>query len=242
MKKKKDTEVLPAVSGLAVPEQRMVRLSDVNMAQYNPRVMSREQMGALKASLVKHGMVLNLVVQREGMILIGGHQRVTAMRELCIERGWPEPGAIPAAVLDVGDAEARQLNVALNRIDGEFDAYKLGELFSSIRPDMTVQDILATGFSMVEIDQAVSLVTPIDEQAMQLEAEASALSLDGFGRSITFSLEFDTVEHRDEAKELLKALAGPKGDAGAVLLRALRGMSATAPKKNKGRGQQVAAS
>ena len=74
--------------GIAVPGQVLLRLSDVNMAVYNPRVMPPEKMRALRASLVKHGFVLNLVVQKRGMVLIGGHQRVRAMRELCSFAEW----------------------------------------------------------------------------------------------------------------------------------------------------------
>lgn len=223
-----------AAQGLRIPEPQMMALSEVNLAPYNPRVISDDQMSALKQSLVKHGMVLNLVVQKDGRVLIGGHQRVRAMRELCSERGWPVPEQVPVIVLDVGDAEAKQLNVALNRIEGDFDPYKLGELFGSIRANMTLDDVVATGFRTEEIDQAIALTLPPDEQARMLEDDIG--SLDGFAKSITLSLEFDSVEQRDEAKELLRAMCQDRGKkAGPVALEALKGMRVTQKPQRNGK-------
>ena len=114
-------------------------------------------MRALKASLVKHGLVLNLVVQKQGLVLIGGHQRVTAMREVCAERGVEMPAQAWATVLDVDDATAKQLNVGLNNIEGEFDHYKLGLMFAEMLPSMTTDDVLATGFEQENIEQMIAL-------------------------------------------------------------------------------------
>jgi ParB-like chromosome segregation protein Spo0J len=211
--------------GIAVPEQTKLKLSDVNMAVYNPRVMPPEKMAALKASLLKHGFVLNLVVQKRGTVLIGGHQRVTAMREICAERGWPEPDELPSTVLDVDDATAKQLNIALNNVEGEFDPYKLGEIFADIFPKMTGDDVLATGFAQENIAELIALVAPVDDAAALLEEQAGELT--GFASSVTLTVEFETVEQRDQAKELLKAAAGKGGKPGTFLLRAMRAAKAS---------------
>jgi ParB-like chromosome segregation protein Spo0J len=212
--------------GLKVPVPQQVKLADLQFAPYNPRSISREVMGALKASLRKHGMVLTLVVQKLSgahgpMVLIGGHQRVRAMRELCAAEGWPEPAEVSAVVLDVGDAEAKQLNVSLNNIEGEFDPYKLGEMFRDIRPAMTMDDVLATGFAPVEIDEMINLLASPDDAARLLEENIGDLG--GFGSSITLSIEFATVESRDEAKSILKAAAQHSGKKpGDLMLRAVK--------------------
>ena len=206
--------------GIAVPVQIRVKLSDVNMSPYNPRVMPPAKMLALKASLSKHGFVLNLVVQKRGMVLIGGHQRVKAMRELCADNGWDEPIELPATVLDVDDATAKQLNVTLNNVEGEFDPYKLGELFVDIFPKMTGDDVLATGFMQENIAELIALVTPIDEAATLLEEQADGLS--GFASSVTLTVEFATVAERDQVKDLLKRATTKGGKPGTIVLRALR--------------------
>jgi len=213
MKKAKGKEQ----QGLRVPETTIVPLSGVNLAAYNPRVMAADAMRSLKASLVKHGMVLNLVVQRDGMVLIGGHQRVRAMRELCAEKGWEEPSELPAIILDVSDAQARQLNVALNNIDGEFDPYKLGEIFSPIRSEMSLDDVLATGFTPEQIDEMIKLNLPVEDQIQELEDDI-ANGMGGFASSITLSVEFDTTQRRDDTKAELATWAKERGVKPGVLL------------------------
>jgi ParB-like chromosome segregation protein Spo0J len=221
--KKKESKV---AAGLKVPVPQQVELKGLQFAPYNPRSISRETMGSLKASLLKHGMVLTLVVQKRSeahgpMVLIGGHQRVRAMRELCAEKKWAEPAQVSAVVLDVGDAEAKQLNVSLNNIEGEFDPYKLGEMFRDIRPDMTMDDVLATGFAPVEIDEMIGLLANPDDAARLLEDNIGDLG--GFGASITLSIEFATVEGRDEAKAILKAAAQQSGKKpGDLMLKAVK--------------------
>jgi len=213
---KKDAAV---VAGLSMPEPVKVRLADVQFATYNPRVMPAEEMKSLKASLIKHGLVLNLIIQKKGNVLIGGHQRVRAMRELCKEKNWPEPEFVWATVLDVPDKVAKQLNIALNKISGEFDPYKLGQMFSSM--SMTADDVLAVGFSSVEIAELVKLTVPPDTAAAALEAQADD-DLGGFGRSITLTVEFATVEARDAMKARLGMIAKERGvKAGEVLATAM---------------------
>lgn len=215
--KKKQAEA----TGLSVREPEMVPVAKINEAPYNPRHMSAEMMRALKASLVEHGMVLNLVVQRKGMVLIGGHQRLTAMRELCIEREWEEPKVVPTVVLDVNDATARRLNVALNRIDGEFDPYRLGEVFQTMREDLTLDQILATGFTAEEVDSSIALIMTPEEEASALENDAREMELGGFGKSITLTIECSTVEERDLLKAALKVACADGRKPGRVVTDAL---------------------
>lgn len=245
MKTRKTAAKAPEAGGLKVPAQTTRKLSELNFAPYNPRTISDEKMRALKASIVKHGLVLNMVVQlRSGqygdLVLIGGHQRVRAMREVCAERGWPEPAEVPCTVLDVGDAEAKQLNVALNNIEGEFDPYKLGAMFADIRGAMTMDDVLATGFLAAEIDQAIALVQSPDDQAALLAQDAGDLA--GFGASITLSVEFATTAARDEAKVLLKAAASASGrKAGDHVLDSLKAASVAGKLKGRGEKKKAAA-
>lgn len=198
--------------GLNVPETVKLAVEEIHQAPYNPRVMTPDKMKALKASLKKHGFVLNLVVQKWSKelglshVLIGGHQRVTAMEEICKEEGWPLPTHLPCIVLDVTDAIAKQLNISLNNVEGEFDPFKLGQIFTDIYPTMTTDDVLASGFIQEQIEQMQSLVLSVDDQLANLQKELD-VNMPDFGRSITLSIEFDTVEARDETKAILKRLA-----------------------------------
>jgi len=200
------------MNGLNVPETVKLAVEEIHRAPYNPRVMTPDKMKALKASLKKHGFVLNLVVQKWSKelnlahVLIGGHQRVTAMEEICKEEGWPLPTHLPCIVLDVKDDIAKQLNISLNNVEGEFDPFKLGQIFTDIYPTMTTDDVLASGFIQEQIEQMQSLVLSVDDQLASLQKELD-MNMPDFGRSITLSIEFDTVEARDETKAILKRLA-----------------------------------
>lgn len=233
--------------GIEVPKTTLVALGAVNFAPYNPRVMDKDQSRALRASMLKHGMVLNLVVQKNSemhgsMILIGGHQRVRVMREICAEKGWAEPEELPSVVLDVPDSMAKQLNVSLNNVEGDFDPDKLGLLFADIRLDMTAEDILATGFDVGELDELVRLVAPVGDLADQLEKEAAALS--PLAGAHTLSIDFSTEAAKVEARELLRAMVTDRKErAGDVVLRLTRqahvanGLKTIPPTKGKTKAQ-----
>jgi ParB-like chromosome segregation protein Spo0J len=216
--------------GVSIPEAVMLPLEDINLAEYNPRFMPKEMMTALKASLRKHGLVVNLVVQKQGMVLIGGHQRLRALRDIAKEDGFDMPLRVPAVVLDLADAEAKKLNVSLNNIEGEFDPYRLCELFASIKDDLSLDDIVATGFTSLEVDRAIALTMPVDEQIASLQEGIGAGAVDSFARTITLPIVFETVEQRDKAKELLHEIADSRGQhAAKVLLAALKKFQASNP-------------
>jgi len=106
------------LNGLEWHEPERVNLAEVNPAPYNPRTITEPELDSLKASMMEHGVVLNLVVQREAddgrpLVLIGGHQRVRAARELCASQGWDLPEFPWATVLDVNDRKAKRLNARI---------------------------------------------------------------------------------------------------------------------------------
>lgn len=214
-------------AGLSWPDPERVLLSKVQFAPYNPRRMPAEKMRALKASIVKHGMVLNLVVQRRSEahganVLIGGHQRVTAARELCRERDWPEPTHGWAVFRDCSDAVAKQLNVSLNNIGGDFDLYLLGLLLADVAPDLGEDGALALGLADENIAELIRQATTTpEEMAAALEREGEAL-LGGFERAHSLTLDFDSAADRDRAKAALTARAkAEKRKGGSVLISLL---------------------
>lgn len=146
-----------------IPKPVRVKFKTLNMAPYNPRVIDDEEMSSLKASLNRRGLVETLVVQKQAddgtpMVLIGGHQRVRGIKELCEEKGDKPPASIWAVVLDIPDREAKQLNIALNRIGGEFDVYKLAQVFASI-PDLTTEEVTAVGYNRQEVDDLIASIS-----------------------------------------------------------------------------------
>lgn len=202
---------------VTTPKVTMVDALALNAAPYNPRKISTAQMQALKNSLRTHGFIENIVVQRSGMIIIGGHQRLTAYLEICKEDSI-KPTKVPCVVLDVSDRTAKKLNIALNKVTGEFDSKKLGQLLIDLDSDSTliVDEILSMGMSIDEKNRYVEIAAP----SVDVPTDDN---IKEFGRSITLSVEFETVESRDKAKQMLATRAKAENKkTGAMLIDLLQ--------------------
>lgn len=175
---------------------QMIDAVDINPAPYNPRKITPVKLEALKESLRTHGWVENLLVQKNTNVLIGGHQRLKAYLEICKENG-NKPGKVPCVVIDVNDRIAKKLNVTLNRVTGEFDSKKLGDLIGELQREtkLSNEEIKLMGFNNKEIDDFINISKPAEVQVDE--------NLKEFAKSITFSVEFESIEKRDRAKKML---------------------------------------
>src|SRR2546426_12250921 len=107
------TEVAPSeLSGMAAP--------------YTPRTISDHDLEALRRSLRFFGTVEPIVVNRRSGRIVGGHQRVKA----AIEEGLE---TLPVFYVDLDDPSEKQLNLALNRIHGEWDEDMLERLLPELK-------------------------------------------------------------------------------------------------------------
>ena len=102
-------------------------------------------------------------------MIVGGHQRVKA----AIELGLKE---IPVVYLDITENDAKLLNVALNKISGDWDEDKLTELLAELKFFDDIDELL-TGFDEDELDQLLAdLEEPkeglTDDDAIPEEVEA----------------------------------------------------------------------
>lgn len=59
-----------------------VKFKDIKPAEYNPRRISKEAFGELKCSLGQLGFVLPIIVNKDNMTIVAGHQRTKAAMEL----------------------------------------------------------------------------------------------------------------------------------------------------------------
>ena len=106
--------------------------------------MPASEMESLRRSVAHWGMVEPLVVRRSDQLVIGGNQRLETAKALGMV-------AVPVAYVEMSDAEAKALNLALNRIRGEWDLPKLGELLEDLQRLPEIDETL-TGFSGDEVD------------------------------------------------------------------------------------------
>jgi ParB/RepB/Spo0J family partition protein len=92
----------------------------------NPRHMPPGEMESLQRSVSQWGLIQPLVLRRADNTIIGGHQRLEAARALGLK-------TVPVVFADISAEEARALNLALNRISGEWDMEKLGALLEELQ-------------------------------------------------------------------------------------------------------------
>lgn len=123
---------------------KVFRLDEISPAEYNPRQDLKsgdKQYEAIRHSIEAYGFVEPLVVNvRDGKnILVGGHQRY----KILTAAGEQETEAV---VVDLDAQQERALNLALNKIDGEWDNGKLKDLLAEIGEEEAVQ----IGFSHEE--------------------------------------------------------------------------------------------
>lgn len=195
---------------MPVPEVHRVTMLDpaaLQRAPYNPRRIAKRQLDALVLSIQQHGFVEPIVVQASTRTIIGGHQRVEALRRLCAEQGAKLP-KIPAVLLDVDDRQARRLNVALNRIAGEWDDAALASLVASLGA-LAPEEAAGMGLSDAEVAAMLAPAEPAEDESTT------------FAASVTLSIRFDTVEERDATKALLDERANREHKRPGTVLREL---------------------
>ncbi len=86
--------------------------------------------------------------------MVGGHQHLKILQEL----GRTE---VECSVVDLDEDEEKALNIALNKIRGEWDFEKLAELLEEIQ--LTGLNVELTGFDTTEIDELTEQFLNPDE-------------------------------------------------------------------------------
>ena len=124
-----------------------IPLEKLNPAAYNPRLDLQPgdpMYEKLLASVEEFGYVDPIIWNQRTGNIVGGHQRLKVLKYL----GHTE---IEVIVLDIDELRERALNVALNKVQGEFDPPKLAELLEDLEKKGFRVNI--TGFDAPEIDK-----------------------------------------------------------------------------------------
>ena len=125
-------------------ELKVLPVSVLKPAEYNPRKKLKpgdKEYKKIKASIEEFGFADPLVVNAD-MTIIGGHQRLT----VAVDLGYTE---VPCAVVDVDKTREKALNIALNKITGQWDDEMLAALLKDL--DVVQFNTDLTGFERDEI-------------------------------------------------------------------------------------------
>lgn len=150
-----------------------MKLDDITPANYNPRIELNEndpEYDKIKNSIEQFGYVDPIIYNKRTNTIVGGHQRYTVLRDL----GYEE---VDVSVVDMDEQDEMALNVALNKVEGEWDKDKLKDVIEQLEEDKLV----FTGFDDDEIDSLMNDVN-IDEFFEEEEKQPEQNNDDGDSR------------------------------------------------------------
>lgn len=120
-------------------------LKDMISPPWNPREITPEDMEKLERSLNEFGYIDPIIVNRHNRHIVGGNQRYQALKRL----GYTEVDVVFVDIKDINKEKA--LNVALNKISGEWENNKLQEVLTDIQ--LSGLDVTLTGFDDIELEE-----------------------------------------------------------------------------------------
>jgi DNA modification methylase len=128
--------------------------AELTPADYNPRSISEHQAEALKRSLDRWGFVEPIVANKRTGRIVGGHQRLDGALALALPK-------VPVHWIDVDESSEKALNIALNKISGDWDEDLLGKLLAELELDG--QDLEDLGFDADELQEIIDAAAPEPE-------------------------------------------------------------------------------
>ena len=132
-------------------EFKKLQISDLKPASYNPRKELKpgdKEYEKIKNSITEFGYV-DPVIVNDDMTVIGGHQRLNVLKDL----GYKE---IDCVVISIDKTKEKALNIALNKITGEWNQELLADLIKDLQDSDF--DVAFTGFEPPEIEQLFNKV------------------------------------------------------------------------------------
>ncbi len=137
-------------------EIRKVKLSELKISEYNPRKISKDELQRLEDSMDKFGYVEPIVWNEKTGNIVGGHQRLKIL-----SKKLTSEDTIEVVVVNLDEYQEKALNLALNKITGDWDEDKLSELLTLIKQQD--EDLLKfTGFSEQEYNKLIGYLTQED--------------------------------------------------------------------------------
>lgn len=157
-------------------EIKELPLKELKPAAYNPRKKLKKgdkEYEKIKKSLLKFGYVDPIIVN-EDLTVIGGHQRLTVLRDLDYETA-------KCVIVDLPKEDEKALNIALNKITGQWDEALLADLLLDLQESDFNLDL--TGFEPPEIDDILSNVhdKELSEDEFDVEEELKKPTLSRHG-------------------------------------------------------------
>ncbi|MDA0366560.1 MAG: ParB N-terminal domain-containing protein, partial [Chloroflexi bacterium] len=162
------------MTGATAMQIEYLPVDDLRPDPANPRRISDAELEALTRSVREFGFIDPVIARREDRTVIGGHQRLLAVRRLGMK-------TVPVVLVDLSIEQARLLNVALNKISGSWDHELLARLLADLQPIEGI-DLTLSGFGE---DEVAKLLKSLDARDRRERAETFDLdqALEEAGKS-----------------------------------------------------------
>lgn len=167
-------------------ELREIEISKLNPAPYNPRIALQPgdpEWEKLAASLREFDYIQPIVWNEKTGNVVGGHQRLAVLAQ----DGYQ---TVTVSVVNLDEEEEKLLNLALNKIKGEWDFEKLADILKDF--DNEVATI--TGFAAEEIAVILASDDDIDTEDWDFGDFGADGEDDVVGGSFVVTLVFDNAD------------------------------------------------
>ena len=186
-----------------------VDINELISPEYNPRQITDDEMEKLKNSIKEFGYIAPIIVNKHNNHIVGGNQRYEALKSL----GYTDVDVIFIDEPDLNHEKA--LNIALNKISGEWDNEKLTQIFK----DMKVEgfDLELSGFEDFELDfyldnEDEDFFNPFDDGESDLDYEDETpedyMDVEGERKNEQYVINISFTT-RENANRFLKYINAP---------------------------------
>lgn len=152
-----------------------VPVEQLQAAAYNPRKELKPgdaEYEKLKRSITEFGYVEPVIWNKRSGNVVGGHQRLTVLKDI----GETQ---IDCVIVDLDDQREKALNIALNKIQGEWDKDKLAALLTEF--DGSEFDVTLTGFDAAEVDELLNAFYSKEAVQDEFDVDAEKEAIDSKG-------------------------------------------------------------
>jgi DNA modification methylase len=180
-----------------------VSVNELKPSDYNPRKWDKDQLSQLKEGISRFDLVDPILVngsEERKNIVIGGHMRLAAIKEL----GFKEA---PVVYLNIPDIEKeKELNIRLNKNHGEFDFDLLKEFDESFLNDI--------GFSSQDLDDIFEVEEEPEKFDLQKELDKLDIEKIEIKEGDVWDLDGSRLMcgNSMEEADVLKLMGGEKAD------------------------------
>jgi len=139
-----------------------IKISELVRAEYNPRKELKQgdaEYEQIKLSIQEFGYVDPIIINADYTI-VGGHQRLTVLKDLGYDM-------VNVVIIDIPKDKERALNVALNKITGEWDEERLCAILDEISSDGLLE---ASGFCEKELSSLMDKFSELEDDKFDVDA------------------------------------------------------------------------